>query len=234
MNIFRLTGDLSHLAAIVILLLKIWKTRSCAGERRARSRRGSGARPGRPEEPPTSAAPLPAGLRRPTHPLGQPGELPARRGCVCGGNPAAAPGWAPRPGGVSRRWAQLGAGSAPELERSGRGGGEGASRNARASFCLKSLDGAGAGGVRQARPRPSALMGAAPPAWAPGRRVRRCWEPANQWDRREEDGQARGPLGLTWHPGRPGRWSGRGEVTPLPTLPLRALASRLGCRARPD
>lgn len=32
MNIFRLTGDLSHLAAIIILLLKIWKTRSCAGE----------------------------------------------------------------------------------------------------------------------------------------------------------------------------------------------------------
>ncbi|XP_044534929.1 ER lumen protein-retaining receptor 2 [Gracilinanus agilis] len=31
MNIFRLTGDLSHLAAIIILLLKIWKTRSCAG-----------------------------------------------------------------------------------------------------------------------------------------------------------------------------------------------------------
>ena len=31
MNIFRLVGDLSHLAAIVILLLKIWKTRSCAG-----------------------------------------------------------------------------------------------------------------------------------------------------------------------------------------------------------
>lgn len=33
MNIFRLTGDLSHLAAIIILLLKIWKSRSCAGER---------------------------------------------------------------------------------------------------------------------------------------------------------------------------------------------------------
>jgi len=32
MNIFRLTGDLSHLAAIIILLLKIWKTRSCAGK----------------------------------------------------------------------------------------------------------------------------------------------------------------------------------------------------------
>ncbi|KAJ6659733.1 hypothetical protein lerEdw1_018448 [Lerista edwardsae] len=31
MNVFRLTGDLSHLAAIIILLLKIWKTRSCAG-----------------------------------------------------------------------------------------------------------------------------------------------------------------------------------------------------------
>jgi len=31
MNIFRLCGDLSHLAAILILLLKIWKTRSCAG-----------------------------------------------------------------------------------------------------------------------------------------------------------------------------------------------------------
>ncbi|GAB6020467.1 ER lumen protein-retaining receptor 3 [Chamberlinius hualienensis] len=31
MNIFRLVGDLSHLAAIFILLLKIWKTRSCAG-----------------------------------------------------------------------------------------------------------------------------------------------------------------------------------------------------------
>jgi len=31
MNIFRLVGDLAHLAAIIILLLKIWKTRSCAG-----------------------------------------------------------------------------------------------------------------------------------------------------------------------------------------------------------
>lgn len=32
MNIFRLTGDLSHLLAIIILLRKIWKSRSCAGE----------------------------------------------------------------------------------------------------------------------------------------------------------------------------------------------------------
>ncbi|XP_065165252.1 ER lumen protein-retaining receptor [Atheta coriaria] len=31
MNIFRLFGDLSHLLAIIILLDKIWKTRSCAG-----------------------------------------------------------------------------------------------------------------------------------------------------------------------------------------------------------
>ncbi|EEB15034.1 ER lumen protein retaining receptor, putative [Pediculus humanus corporis] len=31
MNIFRLVGDLSHLLAVIILLIKIWKTRSCAG-----------------------------------------------------------------------------------------------------------------------------------------------------------------------------------------------------------
>ena len=31
MNIFRFVGDLSHLLAIILLLLKIWKTRSCAG-----------------------------------------------------------------------------------------------------------------------------------------------------------------------------------------------------------
>lgn len=31
MNIFRLCGDMSHLLAIIILLMKIWKTRSCAG-----------------------------------------------------------------------------------------------------------------------------------------------------------------------------------------------------------
>lgn len=31
MNIFRLCGDMSHLLAIILLLLKIWKTRSCAG-----------------------------------------------------------------------------------------------------------------------------------------------------------------------------------------------------------
>jgi len=31
MNLFRLAGDLSHLLAIIVLLMKIWKTRSCAG-----------------------------------------------------------------------------------------------------------------------------------------------------------------------------------------------------------
>lgn len=31
MNIFRLAGDMSHLVAIIILLVKMWKTRSCAG-----------------------------------------------------------------------------------------------------------------------------------------------------------------------------------------------------------
>lgn len=32
MNIFRLIGDLAHLVAIIVLLLKIWRTRSCAGK----------------------------------------------------------------------------------------------------------------------------------------------------------------------------------------------------------
>ena len=31
MNIFRIVGDLSHLLAIIVLIIKIWKTRSCAG-----------------------------------------------------------------------------------------------------------------------------------------------------------------------------------------------------------
>ncbi|XP_075230945.1 ER lumen protein-retaining receptor isoform X2 [Lycorma delicatula] len=31
MNIFRLVGDLSHVLAILILLVKIWRTRSCSG-----------------------------------------------------------------------------------------------------------------------------------------------------------------------------------------------------------
>lgn len=87
MNIFRLTGDLSHLAAIVILLLKIWKTRSCAGKRRARPRRDSGVGPGLWEDQATSAAPRPAGLRRPDTP-----PRPAWR--------AAGPGGSLRPLGV--------------------------------------------------------------------------------------------------------------------------------------
>ncbi|XP_054615215.1 ER lumen protein-retaining receptor 3-like [Dunckerocampus dactyliophorus] len=31
MNVFRLAGDMSHLVAIIILLLKIWRSKSCAG-----------------------------------------------------------------------------------------------------------------------------------------------------------------------------------------------------------
>lgn len=32
MNIFRLAGDMTHLLSIVVLLLKIHATKSCAGE----------------------------------------------------------------------------------------------------------------------------------------------------------------------------------------------------------
>lgn len=32
MNVFRILGDVSHLLAIIILLLKIQKSKSCAGE----------------------------------------------------------------------------------------------------------------------------------------------------------------------------------------------------------
>ena len=32
MNVFRILGDVSHLLAIIILLLKILKSKSCAGE----------------------------------------------------------------------------------------------------------------------------------------------------------------------------------------------------------
>jgi len=31
MNIFRLVGDMSHLLAILLLLMKMWKSRSVAG-----------------------------------------------------------------------------------------------------------------------------------------------------------------------------------------------------------
>ena len=32
MNPFRLAGDLSHLLAIIVLLVKIWQSRSCSGK----------------------------------------------------------------------------------------------------------------------------------------------------------------------------------------------------------
>lgn len=112
MNIFRLTGDLSHLAAIVILLLKIWKTRSCAGERRARPRQGSGAGPGAPQAPPTSAAPRPRGPTPAGHApsAGQAGGRPRALRDPPGEREALWPGRA--------AWcrAPLRARSAPELE----------------------------------------------------------------------------------------------------------------------
>ncbi|EAW55029.1 KDEL (Lys-Asp-Glu-Leu) endoplasmic reticulum protein retention receptor 2, isoform CRA_a [Homo sapiens] len=77
MNIFRLTGDLSHLAAIVILLLKIWKTRSCAGERRGKARRGSGVGAGSRRGPADLGHPTARGAcAGPTHPLGRPNGCP--------------------------------------------------------------------------------------------------------------------------------------------------------------
>lgn len=32
MNIFRFLGDSSHVLAIIILLLKMWKSKSCSGK----------------------------------------------------------------------------------------------------------------------------------------------------------------------------------------------------------
>lgn len=43
MNLFRFLGDLSHLLAIILLLLKIWKSRSCAGETPTGAEEGGGA-----------------------------------------------------------------------------------------------------------------------------------------------------------------------------------------------
>lgn len=34
MNVFRILGDLSHLLAMILLLVKIWRSKSCTGERR--------------------------------------------------------------------------------------------------------------------------------------------------------------------------------------------------------
>lgn len=154
------------------------------------------------------------------------------------GDPAAPQGGRPgRAGcrGPGPRWAL---GRLPNLSR--RSGG-GASQTARGPILSEKFGWGGGRGSPAGLPPPtppalgshgrsSARLG----AWAPGLLVGRCGQPANQWDGREEDGQDRGPLGLTWQPGQPGRWSGRGEVTPLPTLPLRGLAFKLGWRVRPD
>ena len=58
MNIFRLLGDLSHVAAIVLLLLKIWKTRSAAGE--APPSRHASTAEASLASPPPPPCPLPA------------------------------------------------------------------------------------------------------------------------------------------------------------------------------
>lgn len=75
MNLFRFLGDLSHLLAIILLLLKIWKSRSCAGEsprpaERGRERAALGHREGR-----SSAGQSPPGL-----PAGYPSRSRVTRG----------------------------------------------------------------------------------------------------------------------------------------------------------
>lgn len=40
MNVFRILGDLSHLLAMILLLVKIWRSKSCAGERPPAAGRG--------------------------------------------------------------------------------------------------------------------------------------------------------------------------------------------------
>lgn len=46
MNVFRILGDLSHLLAMILLLGKIWRSKSCAGEGRPRRWWGGGAEVG--------------------------------------------------------------------------------------------------------------------------------------------------------------------------------------------
>lgn len=131
MNIFRLTGDLSHLAAIIILLLKIWKSRSCAGAcGGGRPRReGGGTRAAAAEGSPSGAARCPrravkqaevvpgggsACLRRPLKaPRGRPGGCPGAIAPLSAPPrcPAAGSGEHPRLGGA------VAAALAPRLQR---------------------------------------------------------------------------------------------------------------------
>lgn len=91
MNVFRILGDVSHLLAIIILLLKILKSKSCAGECShalgkeggglllegglARGARKTGT--GKAGKSPHKLAALSSGLFKGRHPL-PPGGLPAR------------------------------------------------------------------------------------------------------------------------------------------------------------
>lgn len=46
MNVFRILGDLSHLLAMILLLGKIWRSKCCTGEGRARWAWGTPERSG--------------------------------------------------------------------------------------------------------------------------------------------------------------------------------------------
>lgn len=206
MNIFRLTGDLSHLAAIVILLLKIWKTRSCAGERRARPRAGSGAGPGAPEDRRPRPPHVPRGRRRPdTPPLGR----PAGRRTAGGLRPL----WVGAAGRGGRRGAgpRSAPGRLPNLNPSRRRGG-GVTPAARVPVLPEKFGGWGGGSPACVSLAPG-FQGRLLGTWAG---VRGCGDPASPWDGREEDGQDRGRRGLTWQPGRCGCGHGRGGRSPGP------------------
>lgn len=78
MNVFRILGDLSHLLAMILLLGKIWRSKSCAGE--GRPRRwwwGGGGGPG-------SGSPCKAGMAGVGRVGGLP-NFPSARGLRLGG-----------------------------------------------------------------------------------------------------------------------------------------------------
>ena len=90
MNLFRFLGDLSHLLAIILLLLKIWKSRSCAGETPTGAEEGAecGDTPGLGERVwrhrETGPLSRPCLLGVPLPGPGSPGGqlLSANRGCI--------------------------------------------------------------------------------------------------------------------------------------------------------
>lgn len=186
MNIFRLTGDLSHLAAIVILLLKIWKTRSCAGERPGKAPKSWDAGPGHREDPPASAAQLPVGpaLGRHTPLAGSPG----------------ARAWREPSASLFGAWAEPRSALGPFANLSGWGGGALAELLTALVLPEKFVMGVE---VQQMCLPPWAFLG-------------RFFRQGPQWEARESMGLAGGGwagprrLRLTWQPGHPRRWGGQG------------------------